>query len=554
MTTVGKPFFVDTQPTKDVVVSSLTRDATVRACIFDLIDNSIDAARNRILGQDDAQKGQLPESYEGYFVSLHFSGSTFKISDNCGGMSVDQLKSSVLRFGERSAHDLGIGVFGVGLNRALFKLGSTSTLKTDDGARRAELTLNTAAYLKAGGWSIPAVDYPSNKKLGTEIEISGLPSDIASDFGDKDWVVDLRHEIGRRYGRYVAKQFAISVNKIPIKNEEVPIRKNSPYQGESKFFKTPSGVSIYLEYGQHRDHRFSNEKKEYDKDRNSQLTNEYGWNVLCNDRAVLIADRTSKTGWDTKFHSEFYGFVGFVRFVCDDPSKLPWNTTKLDVDLNNDAYQRALIDMRKFAVKWRKLSAKRKREKAPPRPVPPEPKKKKRKGRAASADGPAIKTKEDPNQFRTVLPDDLSEHNCYDKHLTLVHEAKSLDLYLHPYTAMALIRMLFEATVVSWMVRNGQIDALKAAALAELKQKKTVTPEEEKRFMPSFDDMRVFLDNNPTIWGGKANYLKHSLKRLSGHQQKMNSAIHNVFEVISWTQAVQIRDDALPLLRHLIES
>ena len=35
-------------PTKEVVVDSITRDATNEECIFDLIDNSIDAARNVI--------------------------------------------------------------------------------------------------------------------------------------------------------------------------------------------------------------------------------------------------------------------------------------------------------------------------------------------------------------------------------------------------------------------------------------------------------------------------------------------------------------------------
>ena len=44
----AKEFPVDTSPTKRVVVDSITRDATDEECIFDLIDNAIDAARNII--------------------------------------------------------------------------------------------------------------------------------------------------------------------------------------------------------------------------------------------------------------------------------------------------------------------------------------------------------------------------------------------------------------------------------------------------------------------------------------------------------------------------
>jgi len=51
----GKPFKVDTRPSKAVVVDSLTRDTSVDACIFDLIDNSIDAARD----MDHEVKGQI---------------------------------------------------------------------------------------------------------------------------------------------------------------------------------------------------------------------------------------------------------------------------------------------------------------------------------------------------------------------------------------------------------------------------------------------------------------------------------------------------------------
>ena len=207
--------------------------------------------------------------------------------------------------------------------------------------------------------------------------------------------------------------------------------------------------------------------------------------MLCNDRTILVADRTDKTGWDTKFHTEFNGFVGYASFVGPDPALLPWNTTKTDVDLNNRAYRLALKDMRHFAEKWRKLSEQRKKPGGLPKPLPP-----KDPASASRSDGgtesevsPApvgggrrpggkslskldvatVIKKQDVNGFRTILPEDVSELHCMDKHLVVVHEAKLLDLAEHTYTGLALMRMLFEFSVVLFLHRHGKIARAEAS-------------------------------------------------------------------------------------------
>lgn len=228
----------------------------------------------------------------------------------------------MLRFGKRSAHDHGIGAFGVGLNRAIFKLGHQTQLITDTGKERSALILNTDEYLAdADQWDVVARQFPSAGKDGTTINIGRPPEEIAHLFADKDWVDTQRQEIGRIYGHFIAKGLSIVVDGTPAKNLEIPVRENGPYEIEHRFYKTEDGVSIYMKYGQHRDHRFSKEK-DYEADRNRNLTDQFGWNILCNDRAILTCDTTDKTGWDD-YHTEYYGFVGYVSFEADDPSKLP---------------------------------------------------------------------------------------------------------------------------------------------------------------------------------------------------------------------------------------
>lgn len=473
----------------------------------------------------------------------------------------------VLRFGETSAHELGIGVFGVGLNRALFKIGAHSVLKTDTGTERAELTLDVPAYLASDDWNLPAQELASTGKPGTEIEITKLPASISKDFADSDWVAEITREIGTRYGQFIHKGFVIKIDGQPVKPHIMEIRQNSPFPGEYKVFKAGDGVSVHIEYGQLNEHRFSNEVG-YDQARNKQITNEFGWTVVCNDRVILMADRSLKTGWETGFHTEFYGFAGIASFEATDPADLPWNTTKTDVDLNNPAYQMALIDMRRFAAKWRSTAERRKKgsakgEKigelppvsqpttpsAPPRqaPVPrPAPQR---------VVKPPVVTKPDHHEYRSLLPDDINQVHCTDKLLALVHEAQRVDIYRDPYSSLALLRMLVETTGADYCRRHGKADEIRDFIVAgRLNKGHTMTESQKAQATPSMDELLTFLLQDASVWGATKSALKHSLDKMKVHQKLLNGVLHNPFQQVAQHQGVSIRDEVMPILRHLIET
>ena len=557
-------FHVETSPTKEFVVDGITRDATNKECIFDLIDNSIDAARNSIFkGIPPKQRKELPDSYAGYQIDINLNGSGFKIADNCGGIPVQHFKDKVLRFGERSEHRMGIGAFGVGLNRALFRLGRTSRIKTDTGIEHSELVLNRDKYLRNSDvWQLPAHKSATTGHVGTTIEITELPTETARSFGDERWVRALQHEVGRRYGRFIQKGLKLWVDNLPIKNEEIKIRIDGVYDPRHKIYRTEDGVKIEIRYGQHELHHFPFEPGD-NLEQNRRLTPQYGWTILCNDRAVIMSDRSDKTGWDvTKFHSEFYGFVGYVNFISESPDKLPWKTTKTDIDLNNPAYRVALDDMRRFAVEWRVEADRRKKAAAKGAALTPLPAKKptpvvtrsapKKSARAKPAPKPV--TKIDHTQYREVLPQDINEINCVDKHLTLVHDAKTLDLVDHPYSGLALIRMLFETSAITHLDRHQHSEKVRQFAIDRRRQRgMKIEPEDEKNVSPSMDELLVYMQNNPSIWGTKANHLRHCVSKMSAHQKSMNSALHNAYQQISKNRVVEIRDEVVPLLRYLIE-
>lgn len=81
-----------------------------------------------------------------------------------------------------------------------------------------------------------------------------------------------------------------------------------------------------------------------------------GWYVICNGRVVLSADRRNVTGWGLlenesdrllvpNFHNQYARFRGIIWFDSEDSSRVPWNTTKTDVDIDSPVWQRGFTRM-----------------------------------------------------------------------------------------------------------------------------------------------------------------------------------------------------------------
>jgi hypothetical protein len=126
-------------PTKGFFVTMLTRDITLEDCILDLIDNSVDGAwrceGSRPMGLADGA------DLSKYSIKIEASSQRFAISDNCGGMTLDDAANHAFSFGRKhfdNYDQYSIGVYGIGMKRAVFKLGSKirirSTYKEGNGS------------------------------------------------------------------------------------------------------------------------------------------------------------------------------------------------------------------------------------------------------------------------------------------------------------------------------------------------------------------------------------------------------------------------------------
>ncbi|QQA60913.1 ATP-binding protein [Aeromonas caviae] len=71
------------------LVETLTTDIELTDALFDLIDNSIDAARDKILSEHNVKFDDygLPADYSSYKIILRFTENSITVKDNCSGFN-----------------------------------------------------------------------------------------------------------------------------------------------------------------------------------------------------------------------------------------------------------------------------------------------------------------------------------------------------------------------------------------------------------------------------------------------------------------------------------
>ena len=111
---------IDASPAKAFFVWMITRDIELQDAILDLLDNCVDGIRR--IG---AKSGDKP--YTGRYAHITFGQDQFCIEDNCGGIPIATARDYAFRMGrpvDANVPPKGtIGVYGIGMKRAIFKMG-----------------------------------------------------------------------------------------------------------------------------------------------------------------------------------------------------------------------------------------------------------------------------------------------------------------------------------------------------------------------------------------------------------------------------------------------
>lgn len=336
---------IDARPTKDFFVSMLTRDISLDDAVLDLLDNCVDG----ILRNDLKKKNEMP--YEGRYANVVIEEGYFSIDDNCGGIPWS-LKNYAFRMGRTAdapSSDLPtVGVYGIGMKRAIFKIGRACLIQTWNGADAYEVELDEGWLTNEDSWSLEALPSKTKpKERGTTIIVEKLNDVVKKEFSDRrdEFVNRLIKAVKSHYSAIIEKGFTIRVNKIEV--DPLPV-KLAFEQGRPKHAIRPyiyetnyDGVKVFLAVGFTRPIADKNEQEEettnpkYDSSRT-------GWTVICNDRVILYCDKEEQTGWGIgrvpKYHPQFNAISGVVIFESNDAKKLPTVTTKRGLNMNSILY------------------------------------------------------------------------------------------------------------------------------------------------------------------------------------------------------------------------
>lgn len=322
---------INAEPTKRFFVEMFTKDIPLDQAVLDLVDNSVDGAR-RAPGPDSAAP------LEPYYIRISLSRTEFRIEDNCGGFDKETARQHAFRFGrdDAAARPAGsIGQFGVGMKRALFKFGKRFRVLSATSSETWAIDVPVADWLQAPGWHFDWSNFSpegdiSNSTPGTEIVVTPLQFSVGVAFGSKQFENTIIALIKSKHRSFIAQGLSISVNGTRVQPLDLTLYSGSQvkpgiwsevYDPEDKFpvrVKLIAGVGASSPAGA-------------------------GWYIICNGRIILEADTRDVTGWgqvfgDTrnpKFHGQFSRFRGIATFDSDSSARIPWNTTKTDIDGDN---------------------------------------------------------------------------------------------------------------------------------------------------------------------------------------------------------------------------
>lgn len=354
---------VNAEPAKQFFVRMLTRDIELLDAVLDLIDNCIDGIiRNQKKNADPTK------SYAGFYAKITANKSKFIIEDNCGGISKEVAEKVAFRLGRPSKDELTsiglklekmgtVGVYGIGMKRAIFKMGEHAVVRTEHGQKAYEVEI-TPEWMNSGSWKLEMVETDTSGTSGTRIEVTQLRPEIVREFSpDSNFLIDLHTAIAQLFAIIIEKGFRIELNGATIQPVGVsllvtPIEASDSTVNPYVFKGRLNEVDVEIVVGFYRPPYKGPDSIDADDLRDD--VRQAGWSVICNDRLVLYGDKTAMTGWGSKpvprFHNQYNSIAGVVTLKSDDPELLPLTTTKHKIDISFGVYF-TILDFMKDGVR-----------------------------------------------------------------------------------------------------------------------------------------------------------------------------------------------------------
>lgn len=334
----NEPITANASPSKAFFIEMLTKDITLADCILDLADNSIHRliTKKNLDVSEHLFAGTTAKRITG-LIEITLNPSSFTIKDDSGGISIEEAEEEVFLLGNpvREKRQAGLGVYGIGMKRALFKIGKQIAVASHTIDEEFRIDIPVDEWEKTDEWFFQFT-YAREKESetgGTRIEVTKLGPGVGQQFGSKSFKTILLEKISKAYALFLKAGLRITVNGDQAR-AEIPEFAEAKGLNVARQKITEDGVDILIMAG-----------VSAPTDRTPR-----GWYIFCNGRMVLDANQNEETGWGADshpgFHAKYNHFLGYVYFRSKDVQKLPWKTTKDGVERESHIYQRALAQMR----------------------------------------------------------------------------------------------------------------------------------------------------------------------------------------------------------------
>ena len=376
--------YAKAQPTKEFFVRMLTRDIELADAILDLLDNCLDG-----ILRTTRKSMEENRPYEGFKAILKLSPHEFAIQDNCGGIPLETAKKYAFAMGRPSevADDTPatIGMYGIGMKRAIFKLGTNAVVESRYGDEDGFYVEFTPEWMIEEGWNdltVYALDSRQPEDPGTVIEVLELHEEAKKCFSDDDWIDGFRKTVARHYALIIDKGFEVVIGTPEQLGTDAAAIVPEPFALLRAMKADDAGaaiepfiyqgmidnVKIELFAGLYRELLTQEELEIEEETRGTR--DDAGWTVACNDRVVIWKNKTRLTGWGEasvpNYHGQFIPITGIVLLYADDPRLLPLTTTKRGIDASSNVYSIAKDFMREatksltsFTNKWKNFPKQR---------------------------------------------------------------------------------------------------------------------------------------------------------------------------------------------------
>jgi hypothetical protein len=157
--------------------------------------------------------------------------------------------------------------------------------------------------------------------------VSNLHDDVIKRVKDPIFTANLIEKLERTYGLFLAKKFEIFVNGSRVRPLDLMLSENRAVESlkiDDVSVQIIAGLASPAANGKY-------------------ISENSGWFIFCNGRAVLTADKSALTGWTGQpglplFQPKHRPFLGLVIFLSDRPESLPWTTTKSSINEDSSVW------------------------------------------------------------------------------------------------------------------------------------------------------------------------------------------------------------------------